>query len=421
MSRPDLRRCMARVLSYNAEQVFERATMSLDLPQMVPQVEAMGRIAAERAASLAALVPQLLQSINDVARIPAQELASRIARAGARWPGAKPTDEPINATYPCPAHPDRLNVLAADGSQVYPDRHGLALYYLINIGSIAMQHGTGLVPTTTSTPHLVYEESDLYGESEGLIPSAVIDGERDVAELGELARLAEIYATRDSTLALLDNGLLLWLALQIGEQNRREVDRLVGKYLEHLDRLRSSGAAIAGFVDRPRTGNVLALLHLATLELTQVGEEALRQSPYRGLTDRTLFSLRLGPGERSARFVNASPVNVRFEQAGHAVQFFYLNCGTQASIARVEVPEWVGDSPALLAWVHAGIIEQCRTTQGFPYALARAHELAVVSQSDRQALDEMLSSALVRRGLIPVASRKALTKQWTGGWRRHRL
>lgn len=394
--------------------------MSLNLPQVLPQVEKLGKAAADRAADLKARIPRMLQAFEEAGRESLQELTDKISRAGDRWPGAIPTQEPLHAVYPAPAHPPRLNILGADGSQIHPDRHSAALYYLINIGSILVAHGSGQAPQTASQPRLVFEESDLYGDNEGLIPSALIDGQRDVAEMAELARLAETVAGHP-TLALLDNGLLLWLALQEAGHNRRQVERLLADYLQQLGRLRQTGGAVAGFVDRPRTANVIALLHLASLPRERIDEETLRANPFRGLTDRTLFADRLASGERSARFTNASPVNQRFRDSGHAIQFFYLHCGQAGQIARVEIPEWVGDSPTLLDLVHAGILEQCRTPEGFPYPLVRAHELAVVTQIDRQALDQMLAESLLRHGLPASLSQKSVTKQWTSGRRHHRL
>jgi hypothetical protein len=114
-------------------------------------------------------------------------------------------------------------------------------------------------------------------------------------------------------------------------------------------------------------------------------------------------------------------VNRDFKTAGHQVQFFYLNTGAPEAIARVEVPEWVAQDQAKMDWVHAGIIEQSKTTGGFPYPLVRAHELAVVTGADRQVFESMVEGALLRRGLRPRRSQKSQTKRWTGPRRRHRV
>jgi hypothetical protein len=89
-------------------------------------------------------------------------------------------------------------------------------------------------------------------------------------------------------------------------------------------------------------------------------------------------------------------------------------------VARVEIPRWVADDAARMAVVHAGIVEQCRLT-GIPYPLVRAHELALVGQDDRRALDNLVQAALIRHGISGLASQKAQTKRWTGRRRRHRL
>jgi NurA domain len=393
--------------------------MSLDLPRVLPQVEEMSRAAAERAAARRDLIPRWNSALDTLAALPQPEVSGKIAAAGARWPGAIPTEEPVNASFPPPTLPERMDVFAADGSQVHPDRHGSALFYLINIGSLAIRHGTGHAPETATEPHLAFDDSELYGEGEGVVASAVIDGRRDVAELAALARLAEAPA-QAPTLALLDNGLLLWLALQAEPATQKQIDLLLDEYLEYLARLQKAGAAIAGFVDRPRNANVLALLQL--FQPGPADREASRREahPYRGLSDRAVFSARLAPGCRSSRFTHASPVNARYQKAGHSIQFFYLHCGG-GDLARVEIPQWVGENRERLNLVHAGLLEECRTTGGFPYALARAHELAVVTQSDRQELEGMLNAAMFRRGMVPSPSSKALTKQWIGSRRRHRV
>jgi hypothetical protein len=72
----------------------------------------------------------------------------------------------------------------------------------------------------------------------------------------------------------------------------------------------------------------------------------------------------------------------------------------------------------LLDLVHAALLEQCRVSDGFPYVLMRAHELAVVTVAERREFDQMVIGSLIRRGLSPGLSQKAQGKQWTGSGRR---
>lgn len=87
---------------------------------------------------------------------------------------------------------------------------------MINIGSIIIAHGRGKPPQTNSRPWIYYQDEYLYDQNEGAITNAVVDGWRDVSEMGKLTRLADC-CLGEPTLALLNNDFLLWLALRVQE------------------------------------------------------------------------------------------------------------------------------------------------------------------------------------------------------------
>jgi hypothetical protein len=394
--------------------------MALELHALSHAVDDLSANAAQRLADLDRRLPAaraLLKAIG----VASDELRASIQEAlRARWAGAIPTAEAVNAAYPLPPLPPRVNVLAADGSQIYPDRHGVALYYLINIGSIVFGHGSREAPRTRSTPEVFFNDADLYEEDGGQIPIQQIDVKRDQRELAELAQLAE--ADRSApTVALLDNGLLLYFSLQA--PGREQIAAALGPYLESLAKLKACGAAVAGVVARPRSAGVARLLHLSTLARDEIDRHAelfQASAAFRQVTDFQLFDF-LQPGERSAIFESGSPANLdHYREAGHSIHFFYLNAGRPGkdSLLRIEVPEWVARNPAQLNLVHAAIVEQCRITDGFPYVLIRAHELAVVTVAERREFEQMVTGALVRRGLTPSVSQKAQGKAWTGSGKR---
>lgn len=390
--------------------------MALELNKLTQAVNALSANAVTRLTELSGTLP-VAQAVLKGVGVADDALHRKVQAAiKLRWAGAIPTAEAVDAHFPLPPHPARANILAADGSQIYPDRHGLALYYLINIGSIAFRHGVGQAPSTLTEPEVFYEDADLYEEDGGQIPSIKIDAVRDRRELAALARWAQAEAQSAPTVALLDNGLLLYITLQT--PNQKLVDELLSQYVAHLAELKESGAAVAGVVDRPRAAGVIRLLRLALLNDNEINEAALRDlGSFKHITDAMLFDF-LAPGERSALFENASPHNQdHYKPKGHAIYFFYLNTGRagKGNILRVEVPEWVARDAEKLNLVHAAIWEQCRATGGFPYVLMRAHELAVVTQHERREFDQMVLGALVRQGLSPSVSQKAQGKAWTGG------
>jgi hypothetical protein len=390
--------------------------MSLDLNQMLPQVDHLARAAVERAAAAREILPLAERDLKTIAQAPPDALLRDIAGAGVEWRGAVPTEEPPDARFPLPDHPARLAVIGADGSQMYPDRHASAFFLLMNIGSIVVHHGSGQTPSIFSRPQAFFEDADMYDER-GLPPNTVLlDGRRDVAELRQLADLAGQLAPQPG-LALLDNGLLLWVALQERDRNGPAVHRLLLEYLDLLARLHSIQTPIAGVIDRPRSSSVCLLTQLAGQGDASPQPGKRDRGLQVQLSDRMLFECRLANGERSARFSSSSPLNSEFKQAGHEIQFFYLKAGPQGQVLRIEIPAWVAGDPRLLDCVHAGVWEQCRTT-GIPYVLVRAHELAVITRADRDWLDTLVSRRLLEHGLSPHISQKAQTKRWTSGERR---
>jgi len=394
--------------------------MSLDLSQLMPQLEHMGQAVKAREAQLRAAIPGWMEQLERTAARDRQELLQKIARAGERWPGARPTEEPINAQFPPPQGLDNLHVVAADGSQIYPDRQDLALYYVINIGCITIRYGQGAAPQTHVEATLFHEDQDLFSPSDGLVSDELVDGRRDLLEMSALADAAE-KETGAKCLALLDGNLLLWLALRMQDHPRQDVDQIRDQYLQQMTRIRDAGAALAGVIDRPRNANVLTLLRLDQMPLDAINQDTARLNPTPGWTDEALIAPTLAPGYRSACFAYTSPLNQIFRLRGHEVWFFYLRPGPGAQIARVEVPEWVGRDPQALSMVHAGLLFQGRDTGGFPYTLVRAHELAVIGVQERQTFTALLEQTLLRNGLPANRSQKAQTKRWTGARRRHRL
>src|SRR5215211_5332399 len=65
--------------------------------------------------------------------------------------------EPLNTATPLPPLPPDHRVVATDGSQIEPDRHGPSEYYLINIGWAVLRYGAHSEAVLASQPTLAYE------------------------------------------------------------------------------------------------------------------------------------------------------------------------------------------------------------------------------------------------------------------------
>ena len=388
--------------------------MTLELSRLTGQARTMGEELAARERQFAGQVELARCWLAQYA-----DQGERLRHPDRSIRAAIPTGEPLDAVHPLPAIPERFTVIAADGSQIQPDRHGAALYHLINVGSLVYRHGSGESPEAHSEPTLGYTEADVY-ENGLLVSGNVLDVRRDLAEITCLAGLCAVEPP-GPTIALVDGTLILWVLEDLLAEGRCAK---VTAYLDQLSLIRQTGAVVAAFVSRPRRTEVTRLLYLASLE---GDEDRANQetNPLEHLPDRAVFGA-LPPGARSALFVSPSSINSEYyHPAGHAVHFCYLNLaeeGHDPVVARIEVPVWVAEDPDRLELVHGAIVAQARITGDYPYALARADELAFISGPEREAFEEMVTTALLRAGirsaLSPKAYYKTLTRQ---GRRRHRL
>lgn len=392
--------------------------MTLELTQVAPQVKAMGQEMANRISGQDDLIEQARALLKAHATDFA-ELENRVGQAekvqeGVRfsWLGAAPAGEPLDACFPPPPMPPQATVIATDGSQIHPDRHGLALYFLVNVGAIVYRHGSAERPDTHTESTLYYRESDLFTDQGLLISAGEVNVKRDMAEVALLAQLAPAYCRPDTPLISLIDGQLTLRIIDL-PANQQETRR--NEYIARLNELQTHGAIIAAYIDRPRGSAVLALLHLAGLEPGQITEDVLRNSPFRMLTDPDLFA-DLPPGHRTAIFNQRAKGNIDYARDGHAVHFFYLNTGPAdaPNVVRVEIPGWVAKNPQKLNALHAVLLKQAAITAGYPYVLARAHELAIIAPDEREALETMLAVSLRRNGVPVGVSRKQANKDLLG-------
>jgi hypothetical protein len=392
--------------------------MTLELNQIAPQVEAMGqsldRQNQERQAKIQeakALLKQVATAFDDLEmRINRAEQVQEAVRFG--WLGAAPAGEPLDRYFSEPPGPEKITVIASDGSQIHPDRHAVALYYLVNVGAIVYQHGGHTPPEVFSTPSLYYKEEDVLDEGGLLIPASVVNVKRDLGELEVLAALVTTQTNQGQPVLAMVDGRLTLRTIDLPGRQQKAYE---SQYLGYLNQIHQAGATIAAYIDKPHSSFIMALLQLAKLPPDKIDEDTLRQNPFFGLIDAHLFD-DLGPGQRTALFNQRAKANIEYDRAGHRVHFFYLNTGNadRPNLVRVEIPGWVAKDAEKLNMLHATLLRQARLAGGYPYALARAHELAIIPSGEREALETMLAVSLRRQGQTAEVSRKQHNKNLLG-------
>ena len=378
--------------------------MSLDFQQVRQQVKAWGEIAPLRAQSLIQLRRQANQQLamwaNDL-----DEMRQKILHVAQNYDPnlrcAAPLDsdlrspEALNAHFAAPALSSKYTILAADGSQITPDRHAPVQYGLINVGAIRVDLGSAAAPQTSVQSSLFYDEK-LYTPT-GTLTEAHLALLRDLYERRRLVELAE--ELDHPAVTFTDGPIELWGAKSGDESSGFKENLEI--YLDALRRLQRLHSITAGYVDKPAANLVVRLLELVSLSQDEL-PEVRRKFPLRGVRDMDLFWSLLGPGERSAVFALQSGSNRQYTEE-LALHFFYLNVGRAGHpwLARVELPAWVAGDLGQLDVLHAVLISQCQIlgNRPYPYLLHRAHEVAVVTMEEKEQVTELITRELRQRGV----------------------
>ena len=349
------------------------------------------------------------------------EITARLAHGKPGFLVAR-TNEQLQATHPLPAIPFDYSVAATDGSLIAPDRHSPVRFYLLNIGKVRLEYGSSPAAELTNEPDLRFEERDLF------VPDEVQRIPVNESILGVKRACAELHAAVDlldptgTVVALQDGTLILWATDSLHDAVR---DWAVAEFVAALRLFRDRGVPLASYVSAPGSADVMNALRVSLCDYPQRGwpvdcvdcrTRILSESHtpvcdiLPSVTDRYLFDrvACLRDGERSALFDSASKILTKYDD-DLRIQFFFLNVGTE--IARVEIPRWVGDSPELLDRVHAVIYDQAQKGRGYPVALQEAHEMAVISTSDRRLVEELIERQLAGLGIVMTWSGKSGSKR----------
>lgn len=386
--------------------------MALDFLQVSQQVKQMGERAyldqQELVTKLAETRRQLEGCADDLEHL--KEMVRQVVQS--QDPAlrcAVPVSEPLNSRHALPKLPEHFTLIAADGSQIFADRHAEVEYCLVNIGAIWMRFGSGEAPLTSIQSKLIY--------ADGLeqMSDDRLSLQRDLAERHKLLEIAR--QVEAPVITVTDGPLELWTTTLEEGRVAGEFQRSLEQYLGVLQVLCELNASTAGYVDKPGANLVVRLL-----EVEKAGADDLLKirdyHPFRGVTDRVLYESLLLPGERTAVFTIQSRSS-RSYKGKLALNFFYLNVGDtdHPYLARVEVPAWVADDQSKLDALQAVLVSQCRMigARAYPYLLHRAHETAVVTIDDKEQVTQMIVNELRRQKVdVNGKSAKQFNKDSTG-------
>jgi hypothetical protein len=336
---------------------------------------------------------------------------------------ALPEEDP-GAFFPPPALEPGFSVAATDGSQIEPERHHIAEFFVLNVGWAVLHYGDGAHAELGNAPQVRFRSDELWFEVDGRripIRAELLAVLRSVLERRKLADLLEAIPAERTALGLADGSLLDWTLETRADDLPPEVQE---DMLAQFDRIRASGHLLASYVSRPASRDVANLARVPlcsdrpAMDCRHCSSRAAKGvadcDAVDGLHDAALlWQRRLPPYHRSALFRPRQRVQERY--GDHRIRCFYINAGPE--IGRVEVPEWIAADVEKLGRTHALVADQCRRGRfhgrlpGYPPALVEAHEQAVLDGNDRLVFEEMLERRLVRAGLPAEISAKRRSKQ----------
>ena len=301
---------------------------------------------------------------------------------------------PLNATTSIPeAGP--YTVVSVDGSQIYPDRHEGFPCFLINIGLVLLRYGVSGARVQFQTNPYLYA-----GHEDPLMAGSAIDFvncQREAFEFADACAFAQKECAADCPLLLLFDGSLFFSHLESKDYRLR--NHFLNLYYSLLRELWAARILYASYVSLPRSKELIQLIKFVFHEVSD------------HLQDIHVMESLVPAGARSTFFMRHSSSDDRYPEQ-IAPHFCYCNVGPE--IARIEVPAWIANDQSAMDIVMQIILDQAMKGQGYPVALAEAHEQAVVKSADREFFYHLIRRAGMNKNHHCTLSQKSLKKRTAG-------
>ncbi len=317
--------------------------------------------------------------------------------------------EPLNTCIDIPVPPKIHTVIATDGSQIAPSHHEIAYCYLLNMGRVVLHYGQNLHPLMDSLPEVFYRPEDLYTSRQwGIRTEDWMSYRRTASEatvLAELACSVKANLAAVPTLAMVDGSLIYWFLEQLPTDAR---DRILPPVLEAWRQLREAQIPLMGYLSASRSVEGINFLRLFAcphvvpdcISYCSNQQEKVPCKVLEPLRDSALWSTQLKPGQRGLLWRSNSRILELYQD--QPIYFCYVHVGTE--IARIEVPSWVAEDTAILDQALGLMLAQVQKGQGYPVAIAEAHNQAVVRGGDKASFFALLERQMIKAGLKNVGT-----------------
>lgn len=264
-------------------------------------------------------------------------------------------------------------VISVDGSQVYPDRHQGTACYLINVGSIYIPYGLPERRFDCRTEPFVYagrNEDELEDN-----PMDVVNAKRQEFELKTGYDLCLSYPQNVPTAFLFDGSLIFW---HLASKSSQLKETYMARYLGLMYQFYNKRILYGGYISLSKGKDLVNLLRIELCNFAVNNCTAHKVMDH--ITDNVVAGFFLKPFERTTVFKSNAPICAEYPDR-LAPYFFYLHVGHE--IARIEIPEWIAQDSNYTDTIARIMLDQAIKGNGYPVAIAEAHEQAVVKGPDR--------------------------------------
>ena len=272
-----------------------------------------------------------------------------------------------------------------------------------------MHYGQNRQPLLDSLPEIFYRSEDLYISRQwGIRTEDWISYCRTASEatvLAELACSVKANLTAVPSLAMVDGSLVYWFLEQLPFEAR---DRILSPVLEAWQQLRQAQIPLMGYISASRSTEAMSFLRLFAcphlvpdcVSYCSNQQEKLPCKVLEPLRDNVVWSTQLKPGQRSTLWRSNARILDLYQN--EQIYFCYVHVGSE--IARIEIPSWVAENTELLEQALGLMLAQVQKGQGYPVAIAEAHNQAVVRGGDKASFFALLERQMIKAGLKNVGT-----------------
>ncbi len=318
------------------------------------------------------------------------------------WPTPTWQGKP-NVSYPVSSINQDYQVVSVDGSQIYPDKHQGISCFLLNIGTVVLRYGATVGKATFSSEPSLFVEQDFETEMSGAVD--IVNCKREEFEFQKgLEQCVQLKQTFPNLplLFLFDGSLIFW---HLESKDPVVKNYFLKRYAELLQQFYEHDIAIAGYISLPKSKELVGLVRAQVSNFSASAMQKLEAVKH--ISDGSVARFFLEPDTYSTTFENHASVSETY--APHLKpHFLYYHTGSE--IARIELPGYMVHQERV-AQVMSLIANQVRKGNGYPVAIAEAHEQAVVKGPDREFFYAAIEKVGIEHKKRVIPSQKSTKKR----------